>query len=233
MFSNVRQDIKKAEASLKALGDKASTDMAADALNHCAYFARQQVRLHIKNVFDKPIPRTVNSVIVGTATNARPEARVFINDAVHKGVSPAKYLRTEATGGSRPDKRVERALKIAGILGPDQQTVGIDTDAYGNLSGGKITQMLSALQAHPTGSDSKDERKRTAWAIARRKSDGKPFGIFRMVGVHHKLFMVFTRKQTYTDRFNFYEVVAQAWKDKIKAAWAKSWAKHVGRAVRV
>lgn len=225
MIADIKKQIGKAEAALRAVGKSAQTDMASDALNHVAYYGRQMVKTHIKSVFDNPIPRTINSVIVGTATPAKPEARVFINDRENKGVSPAKYLRTEATGGDRADKRVERALKIAGILGQDQQTYGVDTDSYGNLSGGKITQMLSALNIGNVP-DGKAKTK-VKWRIARRKADGKPFGIFQMKGVHSKLFMVFTKKQTYKNRFKFYDVVKAAWNQKIKEAWAKAWARHV------
>ena len=38
-------------------------------------------------------------------------------------------------------------------------------------------------------------------------TDGKPFGIFRMQGVHSKLFLIFTRKHKYERKFKFREVL--------------------------
>ena len=232
-FKTISVEIKKAEAVLKHIGERAESDMASDAVNHVAFYTRLQLRKHMGDVFDKPTSRTMNSIwIKPLATPAKPEAIVKVNDDVSKGNSPAQWLRTQETGGNRNDKRMERALKIAGILSETQQVKGIAVDAYGNLSGGKVKQMLSALQAgNDATQDSKDAAKRAKWRIARRKSDGKPFGIFQMQGVHSKLFLIFTRQQQYKPRFKFFEVVQESWNEKIKEAWAKAWSRHVWKSI--
>jgi hypothetical protein len=226
----LKKQIDAAQAVLSNLDKTANSDMASDTLNHVAFFTRLQLQAHIKKVFDNPIPRTVASPLVKQATPNNPQAKVFINDNINKGVSPAKYLRTEVTGAGRPDKRVERALKVAGVLGDAQQVRGVTVDKYGNMSGGKITQMLHAIGAAPGGYESKDKFKKSKWKVARRKADGKPFGIFNMQA-GARLFMVFTKKQTYKERFKFFDVVQDSWNKKIKEAWAKAWARHVGKVI--
>jgi len=234
-FTKILKEVKAAELAIQAIGDSAQTDMAADAVNHMAFYARTQVIAHMKGIFDRPTPRTLRSIYIKPlATAQKPEAKVYVNDDRNKGASPAQWLRAEEAGGSRRDKRSEIGLKAAGILAADQQTIAVKgaMDNYGNLSGGKIKQMLSALQAGNDGyQDSKDEAKKAKWRIARRRSDGKPFGIFEMKGVHSKLFMVFTRQQQYKSRFKFFDVVQAAWNSKIKEAWAKAFARHVAKSI--
>lgn len=235
MFAQVQQKIKAAEATLKAIGKSAQTDMAADAVNHTVFYSRLQVITHMKNIFDRPTPRTLNSIFIKPlATAQKPEAKIFVNDDLSKGTSPAQWLRAEASGNTRRDKRMERALKIAGILESSQQVMGYgkSLDKYGNLPGGQVKQMLSALQAgNDATQDSKDPRKQAKWKIARRRADGKPFGIFRMKGQKNELFMIFTRQQLYKPRFKFFDVVQRSWNEKIKDAWLKAWAVHVAKTI--
>jgi hypothetical protein len=232
MGVNAQKGVGQIAAVLNKLEKTANSDMASDCLNHVAAFTRLQLRQHMKDVFDKPISRTLNSIFIKFATPNMPESKIYVDDRENKGASPAKYLRAQEAGRHRNDKRVENALNAAGILPEGMQIVGKQVDAYGNMKGSLLTQMLSALQANPDGfQDSKDPAKRGAWAVARRKSDGQPFGIFRMQGVHKKLFMIFSKKQTYGQKFKFFEVVQDSWNKKIKDAWAKSWARHVSKVI--
>lgn len=232
-FLQIRKTIKETEGRLKAIGDNATTDIASDALNDVMFYGRTKVKQHVKDVFDRPTPRTLNSILYSMATAQKPEAKVFINENRSKtGVSPAQWLTIQEAGGGRKDKRIETWLKDAGVLADDQQVVPVEQDNFGNMRGGQVQKMLSALQAGDPWQWSKDEKKKAGWRVARR-ADGKPFGIFRMQGVHSKLFLIFTRKHTYQRKFKFREVLQEAWNKKIEGAYAKAWAKHIKKSLAV
>lgn len=216
--ASVKKSIDAASAVLKKIGDKASSDMASDTINHVAYYARNNVKSHIKSVFTKPIARTVNSTFLKLATPNKPDAKIYIDDQPRGGIAPEKYLQAQAKGQARSTKRIESALKIAGILPAGKQIRGIDLDSAGNLSGARVKRMLNSINAP---SD------KSKWRVARRKKDGRPFGIFD----GNKLFLVFTNTQRYQSRFKFFEVVKESWEKKIKEAWAKAWAKHTAAVI--
>lgn len=229
---NIRQRIKETEARLKTIGDNATSDIASDALNDVMFYGRAKVKQHMKDVFDKPTPRTLNSILYRMATAQNPEAKLWINDDTTKGASPAQWLAVQEAGGVRKDKRVENWLQNARILKDNEQVYAMQPDSRGNMKGGDVTKMLSALQAGDPWQWSRDKAKQSGFRIARRKVDGMPFGIFKMQGVHSKLFLLFTRKQTYRKRFKFREVLQEAWNKKIDGAYAKAWAKHVQKSLR-
>lgn len=248
MFKDVRQEIKQAEASLRALGDKASADMASDALNHCAYFARQQVRLHIKGVFDRPTSRTKDAVFVNLADANKPVAEVKIKDMGYgkSNVSPAMWLAAEATGGARKQKRFEKKLEsMSAFFGPGHNYLmpgkNRKTDSFGNITGSDIVKLLVDLKATGNAGFQMDRNgtgrksSRGSYFFFRKDKEGKPTGdvIFERKGDTTTPAFFATAKATYRPRFRFYDVVAEAWREKIKEAWAKAWAKHIGRAVRV
>lgn len=109
-------------------------------------------RTAVNSVFDRPARPTRNAIRY-RRSNYRDnpiEARVWVEDFLPKGTAPDKYLLAHALGGKRADKRSERALKLAGILGPNEQTAHAKRaklNAEGNLPGSTYTQILSRLGA--------------------------------------------------------------------------------------
>lgn len=104
----------------------------------------------MRRVFDRPTRWTVNSVRYDRATKQKLQAKVYILDEAAKGTAPATYLGTQIAGGQRGQKRYERRLSRAGVLPRGWVTVpgsGERLNQYGNLSQGRIVQILSAARA--------------------------------------------------------------------------------------
>jgi hypothetical protein len=123
------------------------------ALNDVAFDARAALQQDMREQFDRVTPYMVRSVWVETATDRTLEARVWPRYMGGKGVDPAKILLAQVRGGPRRSKRFEIALQRAGILPTGMAAVpagGLDPahiDAYGNVKGSFIVQLLAYLKA--------------------------------------------------------------------------------------
>lgn len=123
------------------------------AINDVAFEARADLQDAMREEFDRVTPYMTRSVWVNRATEADPTATVWPRYMGGKGVDPAKILLAQVRGGPRRSKRFEVALQRAGILPPGMAAVpagGIDPafiDAYGNVKGSFIVQLLSYLKA--------------------------------------------------------------------------------------
>ena len=124
-----------------------------NTINDVAFDVRADLQQELRSQFDKVTPYILNSIWVDRATDARPEATVYPRYKGGKGVDPSKVLAAEVRGGARRSKRFEVALQRAGLLGLGMAAVpasGIDAskmDAYGNVKGSFIVQLLSYLKA--------------------------------------------------------------------------------------
>lgn len=122
------------------------------ALNDTAFIARTGMQNKFRTVFDRPTPYTVNSPFVDRATPEKLETLIAPRGK-DKGIDPQKFLRAEAEGGPRNDKRSEKALRRIGVLPPGYITAiprdpfpGSD-DGRGNIRGPFMVRLLSYLQA--------------------------------------------------------------------------------------
>lgn len=136
----------------KRLGDLAgkARRAAVEAVTKTAQEVKRAERAQIAQVFDRPTPWVLNSVYMKPATRQKPEAVVWIKDEAGKGIPSSKILQAEIDGGSRRQKRSEKALQSIGILPSGWVAVATKhakTDAFGNMSRGQIVQILSHLQA--------------------------------------------------------------------------------------
>jgi len=155
------------------------------SLRSAAYMVRaaEQAQMRKPSVFDRPTPFIVNSVQVVDRVKTDMRAEVSFRYPGGKTVSPDKVLAAEIAGGPRRDKRSEVALRRVGILQAGYFTVpgsGIPAtaiDAYGNVKGTFIRQLLSYLQA---GYSEGDGRGSTSNMGAKRKRSLAKFG--RSVG---------------------------------------------------
>lgn len=195
------------------------------ALTRTAQAMQTDEKIELRHAFDRPTPFTVNSVFMRAATKKKLEAFVFLRDEASSGTPPVKYLVPEVYGGRRRVKRFERALQSAGILRSDQLTVpGKETklNQYGNITGGAITAMLSAvrgssdpLQNRRRGSSGK-KKARQFFAGNIRKS-GSAFGssgvggIFERKGKGVVPFLLFVQASEvdYSKRYDFFGVIEQ------------------------
>lgn len=147
------QGLEKVQEQLKKLSQTGIREAASKALNDTAFKGRKAVQDTIKSVFDRPTPYILKSVQVKMSTPDSLVAEITPTYMGGKGVDPQKILAAEAFGGSRRDKRSEKALRAAGILPAGYQSAipadpfpGSD-DGRGNLRGPFLAQLISYLQA--------------------------------------------------------------------------------------
>lgn len=117
----------------------------AKTLTNLASLAREKTYDEMRRVFDRPTPYTLNSLAVKMATKTNLVSKVQLKDNTLIA-DESHYLNPEVKGGSRGYKAFERRLFRQGILPAGYFTVpgsGANIDAYGNMSRGQITQMLS------------------------------------------------------------------------------------------
>lgn len=122
------------------------------ALNDTAFKVQKDWKDEMRRVFDRPTPYVISSVRVEKATDANQQATIEPKYMGGKGVDPAKVLAAEMLGGPRRLKRSEVALQRAGILPSGYYTVPGEgarnlLDAYGNIKGSFIVQLLSYMKA--------------------------------------------------------------------------------------
>jgi len=124
------------------------------AINLVANAARDALRAEAQQVFDRPTPFIVNSLRV-SKYSTRQDLTAIVEPVYPggKGVDPQDVLRAEIQGGPRKLKRSERALQRAGVLPPGYYIApgsGLPSDkldAYGNVKGGFMVQILAYFQA--------------------------------------------------------------------------------------
>lgn len=134
----------------------------AAALNDVAFQIRRDMQAEMASVFDRPTPFITRAPKVFAA---RPDKlSVAILPTMHSentwssggkvGVDPQDVLQAQEWGGIRRDKKSEAVLRRAGLLPAGYQTAiprqpfPGSTDAYGNISGKFMQQLLSYLQAY-------------------------------------------------------------------------------------
>lgn len=152
------------------------------ALNDAMFGVVNAWKEAIPQVFDRPTPFTLNSVLYKKATKDRLYAEVWLRDEIRDGTPPARYLHREATGGAREEKPLEHLLRQAGVLTSDEFIVparGFPLDQFGNVPGAVARNILADLQA------SRDEKDRSTAESrgkrARRRDIGKRAVYFESV----------------------------------------------------
>ena len=197
----------------------------------------QQVKVaeerEIASAFQNPTAYTLRSVYLQGATKVRLQARVWLKD----GKRPEHYLLPQIEGGGRPVKRFEERLRKLGYMAADQRAVpgtAVQLDAYGNMSRGQITKILSQLRTavvqgdFSNASNSKRSRAKRATTqyfaskgtgsqrhgLAGRKAatygQHLPAGVWeRRVhawGTSVRPVLLFVRSTNYSKRFDFFGV---------------------------
>ena len=149
-------------AQLHGLTGAKAAASYAKALNDTAFEVRRAMQDEMRAVFDRPTdyilrsPKFVqatpsNLSIYIAPTNGRADR--LSSTGGKSGIDPQRILDAQAWGGRRADKRIESALRRAGILPNGYQTAipaqpfpGSD-DGKGNLKGSFVVQLVSYLQA--------------------------------------------------------------------------------------
>lgn len=218
IFANVRQ----LERSLSQVEREQIPFAQAQAATKLARAALIAVKDAMRKDFDRPTPYTLRAFYVKPAFKRDPSAEIRAREFAGKGTPGWKYLAPEAFGGSRRQKRFERALEAA--LGTSDFTVpgrGAKLNAYGNISQGNVEQILSALGAAETKggyranrtarSAKRNKRRQDTYFIGHSKRDGRT-AIYRVVSSGRvEPVLVFTaHPPSYTPRLPYVETVQRS-----------------------
>ena len=219
----IKVDTREVQKKLSDLSEKGIKDATAFALNITAARCKNALITEMKSVFDNPTPFTLNAFRVERASSNKLEATIVARDWAAKGTAAGEYLKPQVYGGTRPMKKFEKALSpLSGgqyiVPGP-----GARLDQYGNMSRGQIVQILSRFNLMRDQLQNMSERtaqrlvkqkknarsQRSEYFIAREGRNGRPKGIFQLVGkgkVVPVLWFV-QKRPTYSVRFKVDEVV--------------------------
>lgn len=139
--------------ALASFSDRRFTAALAQGLTATAQIIKDAETKEIRDVFDRPTPRTQRSIYMARANASKLEATVGVADNPFSGGgsgrAPVKYLRWHVYGGLRTLKAYERRLVSAGAMPSDMRSVPgmfAKLDAFGNISGGQLRQIFSQLR---------------------------------------------------------------------------------------
>lgn len=164
---------------LKNLDDAARKHIpfaVAVALTKTAQRAQSGVVDVMRQRFDRATPYALNGlrVVPAKKTDSQPFSRVHFKDDAYKGTPASKFLSPEVHGGTRSQKRFERALIARGLMKNGRFAVpaaGAQLDQYGNVRRSQIVQILSSLQAFGeqgyTANRTSSKRSQRRGAVAR------------------------------------------------------------------
>jgi hypothetical protein len=162
------------------------------ALDKVAKEIKEREVEEMKDVFDKPVPYTLNSLKVTPTRNHQLKATVWFKEPDRMG---QHYLVPQVEGGKRKLKGFERAL------GNDEYVPGkgAKVNQYGNVSPGQLRQILSVLgkaeryagySANITERSKKRNRRTRDYVVLPKGSGKLPPGIYQRVatgkGFGHK-----------------------------------------------
>ncbi len=192
-------------------------------------------------VFDRPTRYTLNSLYVVRAEKHNLRAELRFKEGF--GGTPAwKYLGPQVRGGGRRHKGFERALMSAGILKGGEYVVpgsGVKLDGHGNIPGGVITRILSALGANRDPSQNttrrpkRSNRKRNLDYFVLRGTKA-PDGVYLRVGRTASPILIFVKAPAYSPRFPYYQtgrqVIPPAFRRHFHAGWERFVVRELKRA---
>jgi hypothetical protein len=230
----------------------------ATALTRTALDIREEVKREMRLVFDRPTKFTLGGVYVNPASGSQPVPGALFGEGLKRRGSNSKflqaevelnddfgysepYLRSQVTGGARRLKGLEVALNAAGILPAGWLAVpGNDArrDAYGNVPGGLVRQVLSQLRlARLEGDKTNMSFEARKQITAQRKAGGRFFVVKPGAktklppGVYQREFFVraasliflFVQGATYRKRLDFYGMSSRIARERLPV--------HINRAI--
>lgn len=200
------------------------------ALTRTAQRAAQvELPAEMRKVFRNPVSYTLNSLRVVPAKKDALSARVMVKDQA-AGLAPENYLLPEVEGGGRKHKRLEMAMRYAGVLKASQYAMpgaGLPLDAAGNVRASDVRSILSALGtrgAQAAGSTKRRSRKLKGSLFVGKPSGGdRPEGVWMRDGKRLRPLFVFTDSApTYRPRLDFSAVVQRVAMDRFRPEFEKA-----------
>jgi hypothetical protein len=241
----IKADFKPARRFLSDIEKKAIPYAARAAVNEVGKKIKDAERREIDRVFDRPTPRTRNSVFFKPATKDSMTAFVWIKDQTGD-TPPIRWLFPQITGTPRGWKAFEKSLQYVGALPKGwfaMPGAGAPLDQYGNVPSGFLRQLLSQLRAQRiSGFESRTggmgpgfdaKRRRTLmrqgfrlFALSQPRGKLKP-GVYSadLFGKNITPVLYFTPKRPqYRPRFPFYDVGNRLAKRDLAPTFARKFA---------
>ena len=169
--------LEKVKKQLATLTGPQFNQAVAETLNMVGGRLRKETVAEMERVFDRPTRYTMQSVrVTRLATAQNLDTTIAPTYMGGKGVDPQQFLRAQAEGGPRRDKRAEVLFRRVGILPKGMQMViprtpfKNSTDTYGNLKGSFIVQLISYFQAFGEQGFRANMKQRTKDKIADRRA---------------------------------------------------------------
>jgi hypothetical protein len=209
-------EYKKAAQELNAIARIQLPYAMSVAINRTLNDVKTAEQEEMKRVFDNPTPWALNSIQIKYSNKANLHGEIKLKDFAGKGIPATKFLKAEIEGGSRAIKRSERWLQERGLMPQGYRAVpgqGAKLDKYGNITGGKITQILSYLGANPISSantPNNKKHKKKAQYFAVGVNDNRIYaltpGIYERIGKGVKPIMIFVKSVSYKARYNYVNI---------------------------
>lgn len=224
---STRVDTREAESYLRALAGDQFPFALSKALNDAAFQARGVHQDEIKRVFDRPTPFTVRGVLYTKSTKRKLVSKTFLRDeGVIYPAGPAAYLHPNITGGERPQKRFERRLSTQNILPKGWVTVPGTAERlnqYGNLTRGRITQILGDVNAFSEEGFNKATPGARGMFVVRAGSRGRLApGVWLRQRKKVRPVMLFVPHARYRPQYDFEGVSDQFNKQRFPAIFANA-----------
>lgn len=224
--ARLRQDLDREKARLARVTRR--------VVNAAAYGALDDVREEMRKQFDRPTPWVLRGPYVVPARDGDQfggiEARVAWREFAGKSIPAEKSLRAQIEGGPRRLKRFERAIGLPAnrVAVPGKWA---PLDAYGNIPGPFIVQVLSALRLFGESGFRANRREgaklrkgQSQFFMIRPGAEDRRFqpGIYRVaqeVGGAPLLVIAFVRAANYRARFAPGRVVTESVTANLPRLW--------------
>ncbi|WP_342640925.1 hypothetical protein [Rhodoligotrophos ferricapiens] len=198
----------------------------ARGLTQTAQAAHRDLVKGARAAFDRPTKATLDAFYIRPATRELLEAEVGVKDELAgfaKGTPASKFLAPHIFGGGRRQKRSERALSIAGLMGNKGFLVpgsGMKLNQYGNIPGSTMVRILADLRAaettagyqmNRTAASQKRNRnyRRERYFVPPPGSKLTP-GVYRRRGGKIAPVLIFVPDVQYHKRFDFFGIVSRS-----------------------
>lgn len=257
MEIRLKTDAADVAKAIKSVGQRQLNFALSNTINDLAFQGKKDHVPYVNKVFDRPTKWTENALEVLKASRNPGGPRwlrayVQFKATAFKGTPPTKYLKAQAMGGTRADKRSEVALRAKGILPPGYQTIVMPKyqDRYGNIRGSLMVKILSYVRAfgevgynmnrsytkaQKTSLDkmlAKQQQNPDKYFVMTSRKSKKPIGIFERKGngpagrgkIEPILMFVPTPK--YTKRYDLPSLVVKT----VRQNWRQRWSINYARA---
>ena len=205
----------------------------AVALTRTGQIIKNNVLTEMKKVFDRPTPRTLNSLQLTPATKNNLIAQIWFKGTDGSGTH---YLEPQVYGGPRKQKRSEIELRRAGILFQSRTVPGraARLNKYGNMSTGQIIQALTAMRAlrglQVHGYEKYALRKGTK-NLFYAKPGGRLFrGIWERTHQGLRPILMFVPHVQYKKRLPYFEIARRIYDQNFRAEFNKAFDQAVATA---